>query len=268
MKLRYMLPFVAVVSCAAIAFGALLAMLADAPFTLRDLALWAVGGALLALLWLAREMSAAISPAKRRKSPLPKFYPQFGRNRLRGAILHHSAGVFSPRNRDDWLVVNGRWQPRRGGLWQYLFPQCNTQAQQVAFPRRHRMQVADAFYFQYANWQIPGTVAHRFLRLAYLNRKNGRGLSERYWVRGPGRRLAWWNPYWFAPMLQLLALAQDASGIQLVQEMQNQWRVLVYDGHYTFAVLLVALRPDLLDGDAVRKFLPATNTPGGGMLPY
>jgi hypothetical protein len=79
-----------------------------------------------------------------------------------------------------------------------------------------------------------------FLKSAWHNRQNGKGLSARRWVRNFSQRPAWYkelSPLWYYAMRNLLYDAQIFTGQQIVIELNNQWSSLAIEPYQLIRIL-------------------------------
>jgi hypothetical protein len=79
-----------------------------------------------------------------------------------------------------------------------------------------------------------------FLKSAWRNRQNGKGLSARRWVRNFSQRRAWYkelSPLWYYAMRNLLYDAQVFTGQQIVIELNNQWSSLAIEPYQLIRIL-------------------------------
>jgi len=97
----------------------------------------------------------------------------------------------------------------------------------------NRPEALDDFIFR-SHYQgqvveLAETHVRLFLQSAWRNRANGKGLSQRRWVRERSQRPAWYqelSPVWYYGMSMLLWDAQKALKRQLVIETGYQWYAL------------------------------------------
>lgn len=191
----------------------------------------------------------------------------FGSRALNGAIGNGSiflSSIRQPRFRDDWVVVNGKWERKRGFFRFPVFgrnkPPNIRDAKRIAKTRKPS-DMFDTLYFAYAGIQIPATAMKKFLRRAYLYQERGKGLSARYWVHGNGSRLQWWRREWYNPIMAIIDDTQRQTGLQLIFIGENNWQVLLYDNHATFFVVALVNFPNLFDEADFQRLHKLWQTP-------
>lgn len=103
-----------------------------------------------------------------------------------------------------------------------------------------RPEILDEFIFWSQGVQLRKVHVDLFLKSAWRNRANGKGLSKRRWVRDFSQRPAWYkelSPAWFFAIRQLLYSAQEFTGQQLIIEQANQWSMLAIEPYQLIRIL-------------------------------
>ncbi len=98
----------------------------------------------------------------------------------------------------------------------------------------------DEFVFYSRGLQLRQVHVDLFLKSAWRNRKYGKGLSTRRWIRNFSQRPAWYqelSPAWYFAMLDMLRCAGDFTGFYLVVEYENGWRSLANEPFLTMRIL-------------------------------
>lgn len=99
----------------------------------------------------------------------------------------------------------------------------------------------DEFIFYSQGLQLRQVHVDLFLKSAWRNRKYGRGLSARRWVRNFSQRPAWFqelSPMWYFAAIDLLENAwRYCDGYCLMVAYENGWRSLIEEPHLTLRIL-------------------------------
>lgn len=96
------------------------------------------------------------------------------------------------------------------------------------------------FLFYSQGLQLREVHVKLFLKSAWRNRKHGKGLSARRWVRNFNQCPAWYqelSPAWYYAVMELIMGASEHANYQLVIRYQNSWLSLANEPRLTLRIL-------------------------------
>jgi hypothetical protein len=175
-------------------------------------------------LWLSWNDSREETKPKRRKSKgraIP-FRSAQGVTNVYPDALELSMGQSGTLTRETyWQGIKRKWSGTPG----------------LGVPIR---PVTKEFVFISQGMQLQQVHVELFLKSAWRNRKSGKGLSGRRWVRNFNQRPAWYqelSPTWYYAMMQLLYDAQIKTGWQLIYTLDNQQSFLNVEPYHLIRIL-------------------------------
>jgi hypothetical protein len=200
-------------------------VLPDQAFKMASGVFLAGAGFSLYLSWY--DGRARAKPRKRRGRQIPF-------NHYRGSQkidMELSIGQPGYVTRESW--------PERLNRWVYGKGEAKIDVKPTALvPRPAEL---DEFVFLSQGLQLREVHVKLFLKSAWRNRKNGKGLSERRWVREFSQRPAWYQELstdWYYAIMRLLADCQRGLGYQLiVYNRGNNWLNMANEPFMTMRLL-------------------------------